>query len=448
MPDTGSAVLKVLIVEDDEDVALGCRQALQLEGIAAETVGTAEKARRLVGAGFPGIVVTDIRLPGMDGMELLRQLLAADPDLPVVLMTGHGDVSMAVQAMKIGAHDFIEKPFSPDYLVEVVRRALDKRRLTLEVRELRERLQNRESIEARIIGASPQMERVRRLVADLGGTAADVLIHGETGTGKELVARCLHDASPRRSGNFVAINCGGLPESLFDSEIFGHEAGAFTGAGKRRIGKVEHASGGTLFLDEIESMPMAMQIKFLRVLQERTLERLGSNTPVPVDCRVIAATKVDLGELAEQGRFRADLYYRLNVVTLPLPPLRDRREDIGLLFEQFALQAAARHGRPVPAPDPERMRRMMAYHWPGNVRELRNVADRCVLGIEGGFPPFGTTAVTGPRPLAETVEAFERSLIAEALRRNAHSLARTAEDLQIPKTTLHDKIRKYGLGEG
>jgi two-component system response regulator AauR len=441
MPDT----LKVLIVEDDANVRLGCEQALELEDIPTEAVDSAEKARRLVVAGFPGVVVTDICLPGMDGMDLLRHLLTIDADLPVVLMTGHGDVSLAVQAMKMGAHDFIEKPFSPDYLVEVVRRALDKRRLTLEVRELRAKLQNRRSIEARLIGNSPQMERVRHLIADLGDSAADVLIHGETGTGKELAARCLHDASPRRKGNFVAINCGGLPESLLDSEIFGHEAGSFTGAGKRRIGKVEHASGGTLFLDEIESMPMAVQIKFLRVLQERTLERLGSNTAIQIDCRVVAATKEDLRELADQGRFRADLYYRLNVAILPLPPLRERREDIPLLFEQFALDAASRHGRPVPEPDAERIRRLMAYDWPGNVRELRNVADRSVLGIEHGFPPFGTPAAAAPRPLAETVETFERSLIAEALRHNGNSLARTAEELQVAKTTLHDKIRKYGL---
>jgi DNA-binding NtrC family response regulator len=444
------ATLKVLIVEDDANVRLGCQQALELEDIAVEVANSAEQARRLVnaaasGGGGPAVVVTDIRLPGMDGMELLRALHAADPELPVLLMTGHGDVAMAVQAMKMGAHDFIEKPFSPDYLVEVVRRALDKRRLTLEVRELRDRLQNRQSIEARLVGDSPQMERVRRLILDLGNSAVDVLIHGETGTGKELTARCLHEASPRRAGNFVAINCGGLPESLFDSEIFGHEAGSFTGAGKRRIGKVEHANGGTLFLDEIESMPMPVQIKFLRVLQERALERLGSNTMIPVDCRVVAATKVDLRALADRGQFRADLYYRLNVATLPLPSLRDRREDIPLLFEQFALQAALRHGRPVPQPDAERMARLMAYDWPGNVRELRNVADRCALGIEQGFPPFGDGATSGPRPLADAVAAFERSLIADSLRRNGDSLARAAEELQIAKTTLHDKIRKHDL---
>ncbi|MYZ54019.1 sigma-54-dependent transcriptional regulator, partial [Malikia spinosa] len=373
--------LQVLLIEDDPDVRLGCEQALQLEDIAVSGVASAEQAQRRIGRDFAGVVVSDIRLPGMDGMALLKALRLIDPELPVVLITGHGDVSLAVQAMKDGAHDFIEKPFSPDLLVEVVRRALDKRRLTLELRQLKARLASRDRLEAQLIGRSPAMARVRQLVADLGNSAADILIQGETGSGKELVARCLHEAGPRRSGHFVAINCGGLPEALFESEIFGHEAGAYTGAGKRRIGKIEYASGGTLFLDEIESMPIALQIKLLRVLQERSLERLGSNTLIPVDCRVVAATKADLKALSDQGRFRADLYYRLSVVTLALPPLRERREDIPLLFEHFLLQAAARHQRPLPAADPTRQGRLLAYDWQGNVRELRNVADRCVLGI-------------------------------------------------------------------
>ena len=439
--------LEVLVVEDDPDVRLGCEQALQLEDIAVAGGESAEKARRYLTRDFAGVVVSDIRLPGMDGMELLKEVRGIDSDLPVVLITGHGDVSLAVQAMKNGAHDFIEKPFSPDYLVEVVRRAIEKRRLTLEVRRLRAQLQSRDQLESRLIGRSTAMVRVRKLVSDLGNSAADILIEGETGTGKELVARCLHEAGPRRSGNFVAINCGGLPETLFESEIFGHEAGAYTGATKRRIGKIEHASGGTLFLDEIESMPMAMQTKLLRVLQERTLERLGSNTPIAVDCRVVAATKVDLKELSAQGGFRADLYYRLNVATLPLPPLRERREDIPLLFEHFLLQGAARHQRRVPKFDSTRMSRLMAYDWPGNVRELRNVADRCVLGIEAGVPPFEEEMPQGPQPLAETVGAFERALIADALARNGGCVARAAEALGVAKTTLHDKVKKYRLGE-
>lgn len=438
--------LKVLIIEDDPDVALGCEQALQLEGIAAECVGSAEQARRRLSRDFRGVVISDIRLPKMDGMSFLREILNIDPELPVVLITGHGDISMAVQAMKDGAHDFIQKPFAPEYLVEVVRRALEKRSLVLEVRALRRQLDQRDQLEGKMIGRAPGMQKIRNMVACLADSAADVLIHGETGTGKELVARCLHEASSRRHGNFVAINCGGLPETLFDSEIFGHEAGAYTGAAKKRIGKIEHASGGTLFLDEIESMPLAMQIKLLRVLQERTLERLGSNTLIPIDCRVIAATKTDLVELAAKGGFRSDLYYRLSVATLDLPPLRERREDIPLLFEHFMLLGAARHQRPVPETTPGRIRQLVGYGWPGNIRELRNVADRCVLGIESGSPPFGQSQTDGPTPLAETVEAFERALIVDALHRHG-SLGRTAEALVMAKTTLHDKIKKYGLDE-
>ncbi len=442
-----SEALKVLIIEDDPDVRLGCEQALQLEGIATESVASAEEAKRRLGKDFRGVIVSDIRLPRMDGMTFLRQVLAVDPELPVVLITGHGDITMAVQAMKDGAHDFIQKPFSPEYLVEVVRRALEKRRLILEVRDLRHRLAGRDQIEAKLIGNDAGITRVRALIGGIADSAADVLIHGETGTGKELVARCLHDASSRRKGNFVAINCGGLPETLFESEIFGHETGAFTGAGKRRIGKIEYAHGGTLFLDEIETMPISMQIKLLRVLQERTLERLGSNTSIAIDCRIVAATKEDLLSLSNQGRFRADLYYRLSVATVNLPPLRERREDIPLLFQHFLLQAAARHDRPVPVNDAGCISKLVGYQWPGNVRELRNVADRVVLGIECGAPPFGNEIDDRPRALAETVDAFERALIADALRNHHGSLARSAEALGVAKTTLHDKIRKYGLSD-
>ena len=437
--------LKVLIIEDDPDVRLGCEQALQLEGIPTTGAASAEEGESLLCPDFPGIVVSDIRLPRMDGLSFQRKLASIDPELPVVLITGHGDVSMAVQAMKDGAYDFIQKPFPPEHLVDVVRRAIEKRRLVLEVRQLRARLDGQDKVEARLIGQSAGMTRVRSLIASLANSAADVLIHGETGTGKELVARCLHDASPRCRGNYVAINCGGLPDTLFESEIFGHEAGAYTGAGKRRIGRIEYASGGTLFLDEIESMPMAMQIKLLRVLQERTLERLGSNTPIPIDCRVVAATKVDLRELAERGQFRADLYYRLSVATIMLPSLRERLDDIPLLFQHFLLQAAARHDRPVPEVDTTRLQQLIGYSWPGNVRELRNVADRCVLGIEYGAPPFGEKIQEQSRSLPEAVEAFERALIAEAMQRHPTSLSRCAEALGIPKTTLHDKIRKNAL---
>ena len=440
MPDT----LKVLIVEDDPNVRRGCQQALVLEGIVADAVDSAENAWRYIAENPPAVVISDIRLPGMDGMALMARIRAFDADLPVVLMTGHGDISLAVQAMKDGAHDFIEKPFSSTHLVEVARRARETRRLVQEVRDLRAQINSGQNLETRIIGKSPQIQMVRRRIIDLGQASADVLITGETGTGKELVAQCLHDLSPRRAGNFVALNCGGMPENLIDSEIFGHEVGAFTGAAKRRIGKIEHANGGTLFLDEIESMPVPMQIKLLRVLQERKIERLGSNQVLEVNCRVIAASKSDLRELSDQGRFRADLYYRLNVATLRLPPLRERRDDIGLLFEHFAHQAAARYGRPTPRLDSEKLQALMAYEWPGNVRELKNAADRWVLGVIDGFP-LDDPDSDNRRSLTETLEVFERRLISEALRRNGMSLSRAAEDLKMAKTTLHDRIRKYKL---
>ena len=437
--------LSVLIVEDDPNVLLGCEQAMQLAGIAVASARSVEAALPRIGREFAGIVVTDMRLPGADGLSLLREAHARDPELPVIMITGHGDVTLAVEAMRAGAYDFIPKPFAPEHLVEVVRRALEKRGLTLEVAELRRRLERREGVEAALIGRSPQVERVRRLVADVAGKAVDVLIHGETGTGKELVARCLHDLGPRAKGNFVALNCGGLPDNLIDSELFGHEPGAFTGAQKRRVGKIEYASGGTLFLDEVESMPVGVQVKLLRVLQERVVERLGSNQTIAVDARVVAATKDDLLAAASQQKFRADLYYRLNVVTIELPPLRERREDIPLLLEHFMLLAARRHELPLPSLAPEQLRRLMAHAWPGNVRELRNVADCLVLGIGRDLigAPSGEVV---PPSLAEAVEAFERSLIADELRRQGGNLSRAAEALRVAKTTLHDKIRKYGLG--
>ena len=439
-----SQELRVLIIEDDPDVRLGCEQAMMLADLPVEGVGSAEEGLARVKAGFPGIVVTDMRLPRADGMEVLRRCQAMDPDLPVIIITGHGDVTLAVEAMRSGAYDFIPKPFSPEHLVEVVQRALEKRALTLEVEVLRRRLEHREGVETMLIGRSPQMAAVRRRVQEVAGSAVDVLIRGETGTGKELVARCLHDHGPGAKGNFVALNCGGMPETLLDSELFGHEAGAFSGAQKRRIGKIEHANGGTLFLDEVETMPMPMQIKLLRVLQERTLERLGSNQPVKVACRVVAATKEDLAALAQKERFRADLYYRLNVVTIDLPPLRERREDIPLLFEHFLTQAAERYQRPVPVVEPEEVHRLMAHDWPGNVRELRNAADCFALGLrEHVMVP--AEVIDRSLPLAEAVERFERSLIAAELQRQGGSLVRTSEALRIAKTTLHDKIRKYEL---
>jgi len=435
--------LTVLIVEDDPHVLLGCQQALALEDIPSIGVASAEEALQRIGEDFPGIVLSDIRLPGMDGLTLLTRLKQRDASLPVVLITGHGDIGMAVGAMRDGAYDFMEKPFAPERLVDVARRALEQRSLAREVSALRRQLAGRQALEQRIIGRSPAMQQLRELIANVADTGANVLIEGETGTGKELVARCLHDFSRRQSKQFVALNCGGLPESLFESEIFGHEAHAFTGAGKRRVGKIEHADGGSLFLDEIESMPLNLQIKLLRVLQEHSLERLGSNQPIRVDCRVIAATKSDLDALGKRGEVRSDLYYRLNVVTLELPPLRERREDIALLFEHFLQLAALRFDRAVPELDRQTLAGLMAHDWPGNVRELRNVAERFALGLPV-FKKSGPGDTCGPG-FSEAVEAFERSLLAAALERHAGNLSQAAQALGLAKTTLFDKVKKYGL---
>jgi DNA-binding NtrC family response regulator len=350
---------------------------------------------------------------------------------------------MAVQAMRLGAYDFLEKPFSPEQLTEVVQRALEKRALSLEVQKLRSQLAGYESIEARLIGRSPAMQQLRRLVRDVASSDADVLILGETGTGKELVARCLHEGSRRRAGHFAAINCGGMPEALFESEMFGHEAGAFTGAVKRRIGKIEHARGGTLFLDEIETMPMSLQVKMLRALQERQYERLGSNELRPMDSRVVAATKADLLAAAREGRFRDDLYYRLGVVVLQLPPLRERREDIPLLFTHFGAQAALRHERELPPVGARHLEALMAHAWPGNVRELRNIADRFVLGLWDGDAGMRDLA-RGERTLDEQMAQFERYLINEALEACNGSAAAAAERLGLPRKTLYDKMRRLG----
>jgi len=435
--------LEVLFVEDDAAVRLGSTQALQLAGLRVSALGSAEQAIAQLRPGFAGVLVTDVRLPGIDGLALLARALEVDRTLPVILVTGHGDITMAVQAMQGGAYDFLEKPFSPEKLTDVVQRALEKRALSMEVDSLRRRLEGYESIDARLLGRSCAMQRLRRLVLDVANSDADVLLLGETGTGKELVARCLHDCSRRRAGNFAAINCGGMPEALFESEMFGHEAGAFTGASKRRIGKVEHAYGGTLFLDEIETMPMNLQVKMLRALQERQFERLGSNELRPMDSRVIAATKADLLEAAREGKFRDDLYYRLGVVVLQLPPLRERREDIPLLFTHFTMQAALRHERELPSVAQRHLEALMSHAWPGNVRELRNIADRFVLGLWDGDPDFqGTEPST--RTLEEQVTQFERYLIQEALEACGGNASAAAERLRIPRKTLYDKIRRLG----
>ncbi len=408
---------------------------------------SAAQALEAISPDFPGILVTDVRMPRMDGLALMRKSLERDPDLPVILMSGHGDVAMAVQAMREGAYDFLEKPFAPETMVDIIRRALEKRALVLENRALKARLKQKSGMETLLLGHSPAMVELREVIADLANTGANVLILGETGTGKELVARCLHTAGRRRDKSMVAINCAAMPESIFESELFGFEPGAFTGAARRRIGKLEYAHRGTLFLDEIESMPLNLQVKLLRVLQERVVERLGSNELIAVDFRVVAASKTDLFEACRQGSFREDLYYRLNVAEIRIPPLRERREDICMLFEHFCQVAALAYEREAARPSRDDLQALMAHGWPGNVRELKNAAERFV--ISGGRRPLGNIlapAVVQPeRSFSEQIEAFEKVLLVQEMARCRGDMQAVMAALQLPRRTLNEKMRKLGI---
>ncbi|MET1079737.1 MAG: sigma-54 dependent transcriptional regulator [Pseudomonas sp.] len=437
--------VQVLLIDDDPHLRQALSQTLDLAGLSVLTLGDAQQLAGRIGRDWPGVVVSDIRMPGLDGLQLLAQLREQDSELPVLLITGHGDVPLAVQAMRSGAYDFLEKPFASDALLDSVRRALALRRLVLDNRSLRLALSDRQELSARLVGQSPAMARLREQIGALAGIHTDVLILGETGAGKEVVARALHDLSSRRNGPFVAINAGALAESVVESELFGHEPGAFTGAQKRRIGKFEFANGGTLFLDEIESMSLDVQVKLLRLLQERVVERLGGNQLVPLDIRVIAATKQDLRQAADQGRFRADLYYRLNVAPLRIPALRERGEDALLLFQHFADGASARHGLPARELQPLQRALLLRHPWPGNVRELQNAAERFALGLELALDNLTASLPEVSGGLSEQVEAFERALIAAELARPHNSLRSLAQALGIPRKTLHDKLRKHGL---
>jgi len=438
----------VLVVDDDPVNQDLLAQQLAGLGAAILTVGDGSAALQKLQPDFPGVVVTDMKMPRMDGLELLRHGREKDADLPIIIVTGHGDIAMAVQAIRDGAYDFIERPYDADRLREMVTRALHARALALENRALRAELKAKVGLEARLLGASPIMADLRQTIARIADTDANVLIVGETGTGKELVARSLHDLGGRGRQRFVPVNCGALPEGLFESELFGHEAGAFTGAAKQRIGRLEYAHRGTVFLDEIDSLPLGMQAKLLRVLQEREIERLGSNEMIKTDFRTIAATQVDLKKAIETGAFRADLFYRLDVAEIHIPALRDRRADIPLLFQAFAEELAAHHGREQPKLGRDDLQALMAYSWPGNVRELRNIAERYVLGLHrmsGALAEF-LPSLDGKSPgLGEQLDAFERCVLDQELAKRNGNIQAAADALGLPVRTLNDRMRRHGL---
>ncbi|MGF9563846.1 sigma-54 dependent transcriptional regulator [Neorhizobium sp. JUb45] len=438
---------KVFLIDDDADLLRATAQTLELAGFEAALFTSAADALSRLDAGFEGVIVSDIRMPGLDGLELFERVRDMDAELPVILMTGHGDIPMAVKAIQDGVYDFIAKPFATDRLIQCIRRAAEKRRLTMENRHLRQ-VAAEGGAGPQLLGQTPVMVRLRQTLKQIADTDVDVLVTGETGSGKEVVASLLHQWGRRAQGHFVALNCGALPEQIIESELFGHEPGAFTGAQKKRVGRIEHADGGTLFLDEIESMPMSTQVRMLRVLEMREVAPLGTNDIRPVDLRVVAAAKVDLGDPGQRASFREDLYYRLNVVSLSIPPLRERREDIVLLFHYFAEKAARRFSRDVPAMSDAVTRYLADHHWPGNVRELSHFAERITLGLEPVPLSGGASSERGGgtiMSLPERVDAHEAEIIRDTLTSFGGNVQQTIAALKIPRKTFYDKLQRYGI---
>ncbi|MET3664977.1 sigma-54 dependent transcriptional regulator [Caulobacter sp. 1776] len=434
-------VNQVAFIDDDDVLRDANVQTLQLAGFEVLAFTSAETALAALPAGFPGVVVSDIRMPGMDGRQLFRRLKTQDADLPVLLVTGHADVSEAVEAMHDGVYDFVAKPYAPERLVSSVRRAMEKRRLVLENRELRALAAQAQS-DWPLIGQTPVMERLRATLRQLASADVDVLLEGETGVGKELAARALHAWGRRRDREFVAVDCAALPAGTLDSELFGHELGAFNGAVRQRVGRIQQADRGTLFLDEIETLAPEAQGKFLRVLEEREITPLGSNRAQTLDLRIVAAAKTDLGDAVAAGAFREDLFHRLDVVRIRIPPLRERREDVPLLFAHFLARACERLDGPQPVIDDRVRWRLHNHDWPGNVRELGHYAQRVALGLADQTTAGGAADVA---PLPERVATYEAHVIEEALAGCGGDVRAALEVLRIPRKTFYDKVERHGI---
>ena len=430
---------RIVLVEDDDAFREALTERLRLGGLDVSAFASAEAALKALDERFEGVVVTDLRMPGMDGRALVERLSGIDPDLPVVMMTGHGDIAEAVDAMKRGAYDFLAKPFAPERLIESLRRALDKRSLVLDNRRLATLAAEGEwSIP--LSGESRSVEALRGAIQRLADARVDVLIEGETGAGKEADARAIHNAGRRRLKPFVAVSCAALPETGLESLLMGHAAGAFPGALHRREGQIEQSHQGTLFLDEIDLAPRAAQLLLLRVLEEREVLPLGAMEPHALDLRILAATKDDPIEAVARGDLREDLYYRLNVVRLRTPPLRERKDDIPLLFARFLGRAADRLGRDIPAINDVTRRRLLEHDWPGNLRELANYASEIAVGLTPSGP--ARPSETG---LAQQVLAYEAQLIREALSAHHGDIRRVTAALGLPRKTLYDKMARHGI---
>ena len=441
-----SGGIRIFVVDDDRDVRENTLDLLSTQYADIQGFESPAPVLETLSVNDPVVILTDLRMPGWDGLEFIRRIRGLDRDLPVILMTGYGDISIAVDAMKHGAYDFIEKPIDANRLLESLQRAVEKRRLNLSLSETRERLERHNSIDARIIGHNPMMQQLKRDILRFAPMDIPVLIYGDTGTGKELVARCLHDFSERHEGPFVAINCGAIPENLAEAELFGFVKGAFTDATAARVGKLEYATGGTLFLDEIESLPPAVQVKLLRVLQDGRLTPLGSNDEVVTDCRVISASKADLRDHPD---FRQDLYFRLQVGECRIPPLNLRKEDILPLFEFFVLQNCENFRIECPPISDATVKILLGYEWPGNIREMINVATRYVINgcsnLEEVLAAPSSSADDSSLSLKQQVNAYEANLIRAKLAQHGGKVAPVLEDLSIERRTFNQKLARYGI---
>ena len=443
---------RVLVIDDEENILSSLKGVLEDEGFVVETAKTGALGIQKIKQFNPDVVLLDIWMPGDDGIKCLEKIKKADPKLNVIMMSGHGTVETAVKAIKLGAFDFLEKPISFDKLLVLLQHVFELKSLQDENRYLRDELREEEEL----IGNSPSMKRLKSLISVTAPSNGWVLIQGENGTGKELVARALHKGSPRARGRFVAVNCAAIPDELIESELFGHEKGSFTGAHDRKIGKFEQAHGGTLFLDEVGDMGVKMQAKILRALQESTIQRVGGDALIEVDIRVIAATNKDLKKNIANHEFREDLFYRLNVIPIVVPPLRERREDVPELVDHFIKRYSASKIR---LDNPATMKLLQSYPWPGNVRELKNWAERaCILSqsdlidsfvLEDNTPQGPETDVFTfeEKSLRSARAAFEKQFIVKMLTENGGNISKTAQTIGVERSHLHKKMKSYGIRE-
>lgn len=442
---------KILIVDDELIMRESLAAWLERDGYEVSKAASGEEALKMINRTRFAVLLVDIKMSGMSGLDLLKQVKENDPDAAVVMITAYGSISSSIEAMKLGARDYLLKPFDPNELGVLIEKIMEERAKTLENLYLRDRYRERTRFES-MIGQSPEMQEVFNLIEDIAPIDSTVLITGETGTGKGLAAKAIHTQSPRCDGPFMGINCGAIPEHLMESELFGYQKGAFTDAKENRNGKLELANGGTLFLDEIGEISMRMQIDLLRVLEDRVFYRVGGTQPIESDFRIIAATNMDIQSAIKKGQFREDLYYRLNVISFKMPPLRERKEDIPLLAEQFLFRFSQEMNKPVTGIDRSAMDEMMLYEWPGNIRELENAIERAVVvcksdRIVAGDLPIITPEQTELKSTGTLMEV-EREHIRQTLENCDWNISRSAKQLGIDRSTLYSKIKKYGLSKG